>query len=86
MINKELFSAVPIAANGTLNLTPFSGIGGFIADVSGALTLTISGVAVLSAVPVAAGEFYKLPFGIPPYGVNTLVLAGGAKGCAAVVA
>ena len=86
MITKELFSPVPIAANGTLNLASFSGIGGFIADVAGTLTLTINGVAVLSAIPVTPGAFCKLPFAIPPYGTNTLVLAGGAKGCAAVAA
>lgn len=84
MITQELFSPVPIGANGTLNLASFKGLGGFMPDVAGTLTLTINGVAVLSAIPVTAGVFCQLPFAIPPYGTNTLVLAGGAKGAAAV--
>lgn len=82
---REIFTAIPVAANGTLNLTGRTAISGFIADVSGTLTLTIGGVAVLTAIPVTAGVFLPLPFGVPDVGINTLVLAGGARGCASVV-
>lgn len=83
MIVQETFTAYPVAANGTLNLAGFRCIGGFIADVSGTLTLTINGVTILSAVAVTAGVFLPLPFAVT--GTSSIVLAGGAKGAVAAV-
>jgi len=82
MLVQESFVARPVAANGTLTLTGAKRIGGFTADIDGSLTLTINGVAVLTACPVTAGVYLPLPYEI--VGASSLTLSGGARGCAAV--
>lgn len=81
MFIKEIFTPVRIAANGTLNLSGSAGIAGFTADVAGTLTLTINGVVMLTT-PVTAGVFLPMPYAIT--GTSSIVLSGGAAGCAAV--
>lgn len=82
MLVQESFNPVPIAADGALNLTGSKRIAGFTADISGTITLTINGVAVLTSMPVTAGVYTPMPYELT--GTCSLQLAGGARGCAAV--
>lgn len=85
MVVQEFFAPVRVAADGTASLAGRTGIGGFTPDADGTLTLTIGGTTMLSAMPVTAGVYYPLPYAIPPAGTSTVVLAGGASGCLAVI-
>lgn len=77
-----------IAANGTATLGG-NHIMGFLAVVSGTLTVTVQdgssgavqSVVVVDAVPVTAGIYTPIPIVIPavPQGI-VVTLAGGAKG------
>lgn len=75
---KELYTAHRIAANGTLTLDGIRGIGGFIADASGTLTLTIDGTVMLT-VGVTAGVYLPLPISVKQS--VTAALSGSAAGC-----
>lgn len=79
---QEVFVPRRIAANGTLNMTGMSKLGGFVCEVAGTLTLTIDNALVV-AIPVAAGVFHPLPFALA--GICTIVLSGGAVGAACII-
>lgn len=82
MAVQEIFTPRAIGTDGTLNLTGLRALSGFTADISG--TLTVGGTAVLTALPVTAGVYTPLPYGIPDTGDSSIVLSGGARGCAGV--
>ncbi len=81
MIVQGSFSAYRVGVNATLNLSGNSRLGRFIAETAGTLTLTIGGVVMLNAIPVAIGQHVELPISIPTTGANVISLGGGASGC-----
>ena len=78
---QERYQPVAIGVNGTAKVGV--NVAGFLAVTSGTLTLTVAGVALISAVPVTAGTYLPLPFvtGDPN---ASITLGGGASGVAAV--
>lgn len=73
--------AAPVGVNATVTLNGV-GIGGFASITAGTITITrIDGFVVLNAFPVAAGQWYFLPF-ITGHGAQ-FTTAGGASGTVA---
>lgn len=79
---QERFVLLAMAANASAIVG--TQIGGFLATVSGTLTVTdANGSVIVNAVPVTAGVFTPLPF-LLPTAKNTVQLAGGAAGTLAI--
>lgn len=77
--SKEQYNATPIAANGSF--TAGVAIAGFLCTVSGNLTITDAlGNALVSALPVTAGQWTRIPLFFPSSAGGTLTLSGGAAG------
>lgn len=75
---QERATATPMTANATFTLTG-SNILGFLAVTAGTVTVTDpTGKVLVNAVPVAAGQWLKIPFYVGIGG--TVTLAGGASG------
>lgn len=76
---QEIYAPQPIAANGAATVKG-NQLGGFLCTVSGTLTVTLSDATVIvNAVPVTAGVYTPLPFGLNGL-TATVQLAGGAAG------
>ena len=76
---KEHYTGKPIAANGTIKCGV--SIAGFLCTVAGTLTITDADATVLvSAVPVAAGAWVRIPLLANTTAGMTVTLAGGAAG------
>jgi len=81
---RERFRPQPMAANSTFVIKG-PNLGGFLASVSGTLTLTdADGTVLVNAVAVTAGVFTPLPFVFNSSQGATVVLAGGAAGTLAI--
>jgi hypothetical protein len=82
---RERFRPQPMAINGTYVVKGVN-LGGFLATVSGTLTITdnTTSTVLVNAVPVTAGVFTPLPFVFEASAGATVVLAGGAAGTLAV--
>jgi hypothetical protein len=82
---RERFRPQPMAANSTYVIKG-PNLGGFLATVSGTLTITdnTSGTVLVNAVAVTAGIYTPLPFVFDASAGATVVLAGGAAGTLAV--
>lgn len=88
---QEQFSAVPLAANATRNLTPAAGgstkLGGILCTAPGNMRIGQntdgSGADIVASMPIVAGTFYPLPFTFAT--PCALVLSGGAAGTLAVL-
>jgi hypothetical protein len=81
---RERFRPQPIAANGNFTVRG-PNLGGFLATVSGTLTLTdADGTVLVNAVPVTAGVFTLLPFNFVSAQGAVVQLAGGAAGTLAI--
>lgn len=79
MVFKERYTATPVAANATVDITG-SQTGGFLAITAGTITLTdANGVVEVNAFPVAAGQYVPLPILLNTMG-GTFTAAGGASG------
>ncbi len=79
----ETYNPLTLAANasGVVSANPCE-IGGFVCTVAGSITLrsgiTIGSTPVVNALPVAAGQFVRIPLG---FGLGCFVeLTGGAAG------
>lgn len=76
---KEHYTPKPIAANATVNVGP--SMAGFLCTVSGTLTVTdADGTALVSALPVTAGNFTRIPLLFNTTAGGTVTLASGAAG------
>jgi hypothetical protein len=81
--NRERYSPVVIAANGTVTLSTGQ-IGGFLCLTAGTITVTRNNedgttTVIVNAVPVTAGLWTWMPFLLTSHG-GTVTLAGGASG------
>lgn len=84
LVTRECYTPHPMALNATLTLD-CTQLAAFIATTAGTITITdSSGLTLLNAQPVAAGQYLPLPFSVVSRtaGNNstTIVLAGGASG------
>lgn len=76
---RENFNGRPIAANGTMKTGMM--IAGFLPTVSGTLTATDDdGTVLVSAVPVTAGIYVRIPLAFHSTSGGSITLAGGAAG------
>lgn len=82
---RERFRPQPMAANSTYVIKG-PNVGGFLATVSGTLTITdlVTSTVLVNAVAVTAGVFTPLPFVFTSSEGATVVLAGGAAGTLAI--
>lgn len=81
---RERFRPQPMGINSIFEIRGIN-VGGFLATVSGTLTLTDKdGTVLVSAVPVTAGVYTPLPFIFTGSQGATVTLAGGAAGTLAV--
>lgn len=79
MLVKEYYGAKPMAANATQNVGV--AIAGFLPTVTGTLTVTdADGTVLVSAVPVTAGIFVRIPLMFNTSSGGKVTLAGGAAG------
>jgi hypothetical protein len=79
MIVKEYYGAKPMGANATQNTGV--AIAGFLATVSGTLTVTdADGTVLVNAVPVTAGTYTRIPLLFNTSAGGKVTLAGGAAG------
>lgn len=77
---KERYTPTPMAANATARFNG-SQLGGFLAITGGTLTIADDNTtAVLTAFPVAAGQYVPLPILVNTPTGGTVTLAGGASG------
>jgi len=87
---QERYRPHVIGVNGTFNIPQSTqSIGGFLCTVSGTLNATdANGNAIITNLPVTAGQFVKLPFlvngGNNGGDAGAVVLSGGAAGTLAV--
>jgi len=84
MTFKEAYTPYPIATNGNISLD-CTQLGAFIATTAGTLTVVDkSGLTLLNAQPVSAGQYLPLPFLVASRTAAnnnaTVTLAGGASG------
>jgi hypothetical protein len=84
MFVRERFRPQAMAANSAYRIRgPV--VGGFLATVTGTLTLTDNdGTVLVNAVPVTAGGYVPLPFVFVSSEGATVQLAGGAAGTLAI--
>lgn len=75
---KELFEPHVMTADSVLTLNGSRSLGGFLAKVSGTISITRDGRTAVDAVPVTAGVYTPTPMNIKSETVVTL--AGGAVG------
>lgn len=84
---KELFVPVAVGVNGSVTLGQArtatipgvsASMGGFLAKISGTISVTSGGATVVDAVPVTAGVYTPIPITDSP--VLVVTLAGGAAG------
>lgn len=81
---RERFNPVPLGVNGTYTVNG-QNLGGFLAKVSGTITVAstaadgLTAVTLVDAVPVTAGVYTPIPIEFP-YRGGTVTLAGGAAG------
>jgi len=82
---RERFRPQPMAANASFRIRG-PNVGGFLATVSGTLTLTdaVSGDTLVNAVAVTAGIYTPIPFVFTSSEGGTVALAGGAAGTLAI--
>lgn len=88
MAIREMYTPVPIAANGTARLDPsIIQVAGFLCQTSGTITIVNArGITLLNAFPVTAGVYLPIPMSLRTGGNNTsatnavITLAGGASG------
>jgi hypothetical protein len=84
MFTRERFSPKPIGVNGTYNVLG-THIGGFLCTVAGTLSIVAKAadgttdVTYVAALPVAAGQYVKIPMEVTVPGI-AVTLAGGAAG------
>lgn len=81
---RECYTPHPMALNATLTLD-CSQLAAFIATTAGTIAVTdSSGLALLTAHPVTAGQYLPLPFSVisrtAGNNATSIVLAGGASG------
>ena len=84
MIYRERYTPYPMGANATQPLPWATNLGAFIATTAGTITITDdTGLVILNAHPVAAGQYLPLPILVGRSGDPgvTVVLGGGASGC-----
>jgi hypothetical protein len=75
----EHYNAKPMAANAARTCGPH--IAGFLCTVAGTLTITdADGVVLVSALPVAAGTWTRIPLFFKSSAGGVVQLAGGAAG------
>ena len=82
---QEYYAPIPMAADSTLTRNDGTRVAGFLAKVSGTITVaTVSpSVTIVDAVPVTAGVYTPIPFSLPGKGF-VVTLAGGAAGTLAI--
>lgn len=75
----EHYNAKPMGANGSRKCGPH--IAGFLCTVSGTITITdADGTVLVSALPVTAGTWTRIPLFFISTAGGTVALAGGAAG------
>jgi hypothetical protein len=83
---QEVFSPIPVAANGGVVLIGANGgaLGGFLCTTSGNLKISYgqagAGAAIVDTMAVVAGNWYPMPFGIPAGVFAFAQLSAGAAG------
>jgi len=81
---RERFRPQPMGVNGAYTIRG-TNVGGFLATVTGTLTLTDpDGTVLVNAVPVTAGVYTPLPFVFSTAQGAVVQLAGGAAGTLAI--
>lgn len=80
MADRTRFDPVTVGVNATVTLDKATYLGGFLCKTAGTLTITpAGGAAIVSAFPVAAGQYVTMPFNLGGKGA-VAVAAGGASG------
>lgn len=80
MADRTRFDPVPVGVNATVTLNNATVLGGFLCKTAGTLSITtVGGAAIVSAFPVAAGQYVPMPFYLSGKGAS-VVTAGGASG------
>lgn len=83
MFNRLQYSPQPMAANSTYAIPAgVTSLGGFLCVTAGTITVVDNtGRTIISALPVAAGNFYSMPFFLGAGAAGLVTLALGASGC-----